>query len=457
MSNWRARFERSWIRLIVPVFCFLAASAPAGAQWTTGGPAGAAIRAVATDTAIPGLVFASAGPDLGVYVSTDSGAHWSGPALGSNDITALGTSYGQIAYAASSRSGIFQSLDKGASWQTLVNPLSPPGQSVTRLLASPCDRSTVAYYAFREDVPSTPPSTTGGLRRSVDGGRSWLDVSPVRSVPVVIAIDGRDQCRLYAWAQQTGTYQSSDRGATWTLVQSTIKSAQLLVADPTAAQTLYAAVLDASGVSRFLRSVDGGRSFSELRFTAPSTITDVAVDPVNGRTLFVATASDGVFRSSDGGASFQAINDGLATRAVTSLAIDSAGRVLHAGTNGGGVFELALPAADTLALRTGHPFDVRVSATDQRTGRVAPGLPIPENDAFGFFSLPGLTGDPGNPEVFVKVLDGTAFNGEFWVFYSGLTDLEYTLTVTERATGKVKTYVKPAGSAAGGFDTSAFP
>lgn len=443
-----------------PVFFSVAlafAPSPARAQWTTSGPAAAAIRAVATDPATPRLVFASAGPHLGVYVSSDSGAHWSGPALSAHEITALGTSYGQIAYAASSLSGVFQSLDKGATWQTLLNPMSPPGQSVTHLLASPCDRSTVVYHSFLEDVLSQPPTVAGGLRRSLDGGRSWADVSPVRSAPVVFAVDARDQCRLYAWAQQTGTYQSSDRGATWTLVQSTIKFAQLLVADPTAARTLYAVVLDQSGSSRFLKSVDGAVSFSELRFTAPSTITDVAVDPINGRTLYVATVNDGVFRSSDGGASFQAINDGLINHSVSSLAIDSPGRVLHAGTNGGGVFELALPPADTLSLQTAHPFDVRLSARDQRTGRVAPGLPIPQNDVFGFFSLPGLTGDPGNPEVFVKILDGTSFNGEYWVFYSGLTDLEYTLTVTERATGKVKTYVKPAGSPAGGFDTSAFP
>jgi hypothetical protein len=61
-----------------------------------------------------------------------------------------------------------------------------------------------------------------------------------------------------------------------------------------------------------------------------------------------------------------------------------------------------------------------------------------------------------SPEVFVKILDGRVINGSFWVFYSGLTDLEYTVTVQELDTARVKTYVKPAGSACGGFDTDAF-
>ena len=67
-----------------------------------------------------------------------------------------------------------------------------------------------------------------------------------------------------------------------------------------------------------------------------------------------------------------------------------------------------------------------------------------------------LWGYFSNPEVFVKMLDGTALNGAYWFFYGGLTDLEYTLTVTDVATGKQKTYAKPAGSECGGSDTAAF-
>ncbi|HEV2064605.1 MAG TPA: hypothetical protein VGS00_08645, partial [Thermoanaerobaculia bacterium] len=43
-----------------------------------------------------------------------------------------------------------------------------------------------------------------------------------------------------------------------------------------------------------------------------------------------------------------------------------------------------------------------------------------------------------------------------WVFYGHLTDLIYDITVTEIATGLVKTYHKDAGNSAGGFDTAGF-
>jgi hypothetical protein len=104
----------------------------------------------------------------------------------------------------------------------------------------------------------------------------------------------------------------------------------------------------------------------------------------------------------------------------------------------------------------GGRFRITLSARDPRTGATAPGQALPQNDLFGYFSIPGLTGNAANPEVFVKMLDGRAANGRFWLFYGGLTDLEYTVTVTDTLTGAMKGYTKPGGSACGGFDSSAF-
>ncbi|HYK40839.1 MAG TPA: PKD domain-containing protein [Thermoanaerobaculia bacterium] len=129
-----------------------------------------------------------------------------------------------------------------------------------------------------------------------------------------------------------------------------------------------------------------------------------------------------------------------------------------AGTPSRTTQEIFVSDADTLQLnnRADHPFTVKLVATNQRTGETASGQAIPQNDLFGYFAIPAFTGSPENPEVFVKLLDGTAVNGEFWVFYGHLTDLVYDLTVTEVATGISKTYHKDAGNSAGGFDTSGF-
>lgn len=86
------------------------------------------------------------------------------------------------------------------------------------------------------------------------------------------------------------------------------------------------------------------------------------------------------------------------------------------------------------------------------------------SDRTGTGTAVGLTGDSGyfwffdaaNVEVVLKVLDATAFNGRFWVFYGALSNVEYTLTVTDTVTGKVKTYKNPKGRFASVGDTEAF-
>jgi hypothetical protein len=54
------------------------------------------------------------------------------------------------------------------------------------------------------------------------------------------------------------------------------------------------------------------------------------------------------------------------------------------------------------------------------------------------------------------VLDARVVNGKFWVFYGALSNVQYTITVTDTQTGVVKTYTNPDGTLASVADTSAF-
>jgi hypothetical protein len=72
-----------------------------------------------------------------------------------------------------------------------------------------------------------------------------------------------------------------------------------------------------------------------------------------------------------------------------------------------------------------------------------------ETKGFWFFT-------PENIDLVVKVLDGRAVNGKFWVFYGSLTDTQFTLTVTDTLTGTTKTYTNPQGQTSSGVDTAAF-
>jgi hypothetical protein len=64
---------------------------------------------------------------------------------------------------------------------------------------------------------------------------------------------------------------------------------------------------------------------------------------------------------------------------------------------------------------------------------------------------------PDNLELMVKVLDGRPLNNHFWVFLGALSSVEYTLTVTDTATGNSKSYTNPSGRLASVADTSALP
>ncbi len=59
--------------------------------------------------------------------------------------------------------------------------------------------------------------------------------------------------------------------------------------------------------------------------------------------------------------------------------------------------------------------------------------------------------DPSNIELTVKVLDGTSFNGHWWVFWSQMTTLEVWLEVADTEAGTMVTYAEPAA------DTASFP
>ncbi len=61
--------------------------------------------------------------------------------------------------------------------------------------------------------------------------------------------------------------------------------------------------------------------------------------------------------------------------------------------------------------------------------------------------------NPANLEVLVKTLD---FGDRVLVLYGTLSNLAYTLRVTETTTGRVKTYVNAAGNYCGGLDNNAF-
>ncbi len=124
--------------------------------------------------------------------------------------------------------------------------------------------------------------------------------------------------------------------------------------------------------------------------------------------------------------------------------------------DGAGVFaqRFALTSCATGGdqLCLGGRFRVRVRYTDPASG------------AMRFAHAATLTGDTGafwfaqasDTDLTIKVLDGRPFNAHFWVFYGALSDLAYTITVTDTVTGKFRRYRNPAHHQGSGKDLTAF-
>ena len=110
-----------------------------------------------------------------------------------------------------------------------------------------------------------------------------------------------------------------------------------------------------------------------------------------------------------------------------------------------------LDGLDALCL-TEERFKVQVEWTDFQGGSgIGQAVPLTTDTGYFWFF------DDANVELVLKVLDARAINQHFWVFYGALSNVEYTITVTDLALDRVKQYVNPPGQFASVGDTRAFP
>jgi len=96
-------------------------------------------------------------------------------------------------------------------------------------------------------------------------------------------------------------------------------------------------------------------------------------------------------------------------------------------------------------------FRATVSWQNQYAGTTGVGTAVGLTTDTGYFWF----FDSANVELVAKILDGRAVNGKFWVFYGALSDVGYTITITDTVTGTVKTYVNPPGTLASVADINA--
>ena len=352
----------------------------------------------------------------------------------------------------------FVDIANGVVKETVQNPIQP-GQTVILDVIARVDAATAgsgsnhaivsgggsagnsATVTLNHKVNYTPfPScTTGGANLCV--GPSGSGGAAAGPGPLAASAAGRFQVRVYWNAIHQGTSGlgqavslTSDTGYFWFFSQNNIE--------------LVIKIVDG-------RAVNGKFWIFYGALTNVEYIIEV-VDSVTG-------AVQGYFNPQD----TQASNaDTSAFGSATTVGTESASQFIpmnisdpaagHATTSISAPVETAVSAACVADALTqclnGGRFQVRVHWDALHLGTSGEGQAVPitsDTGYFWFFSA-------NNIELVIKVVDGRPVNGKFWVFYGALTNVQYTITITDTVTGAVKRYFNPQDTQASAADTSAF-
>jgi photosystem II stability/assembly factor-like uncharacterized protein len=445
------------------------------------------------------------------WKSSDGTASWHPMAL-SNDIFSLvidsvqpSTIYAGAILDFDYEGAIFKSTDAGATWIMSSNSrfFFPP---ITGFAINPDDHSRVYAVAQNQILSSSDAGVTWSY---LPGSGPGLGV--VNNISAVV-VDPNVTTTLYAASNGgygAGVYRSLDGSQSWTPFNEGLSSLDVnsfvidqngrflhagtsagvfdfdllpapagpCVAGPGTTCllggrfriTLFAMDDSSSRTSRgaVIAQEDRFGFFSLPDFTGDATLPEVFVKMVDATGLAPydsfwffhgsLTGTRYALTVTDTATGIQRIytNDGLCGGADTKAFIASPSSATGAVAES---MRKASPSGDALSLLAGR-FHVSLSATNPEDGRTTTGSAIAQTDGFGYFSLPDFTGDPTFPEICVKVIDATGLTDSFWLFYTGLTSLKYTLTVTDMVTGTTRSYQNASGDPSrpcGGADTTTF-
>ena len=146
------------------------------------------------------------------------------------------------------------------------------------------------------------------------GSSPWTPLGPTGGNTYALVADPSAAGTLYAAVYGGGVFKTTDGGASWTPSSPALRgwSVHALAIDPAKPRTLFAGTWD-QGV---WKTSDGGTTWKRVLYQPPqqAAILAIEIDPKNTQNVVAATdtgMNDGVFRSSDGGGSWTRSTEGL--------------------------------------------------------------------------------------------------------------------------------------------------
>jgi len=349
-----------------------------------------------------------------VLQSFDGGITWMPAEQGVSGFLAYSVAADPIAGSSSfatAGSRVYRSDQKGDDWSLLAELAS----AVNDVAVDPTD-SEVIYGCYQGGDGGG--GIAAGVYKSVDGGLHWTDPAGpfATSSMYKLAISGSNPQVLLASTGE-GIFQTSNGGGSWSNALPGYGKAVAI--DPADEQILYAGLASgSSGTGQFLRSPDGGMTWTApagapTRWTPSVAINPLAPDVVYALFPFgpaAAPLTDQVFRSTDHGLTFSPAGSGLVTLAgsLGDLAVDpSQAQVVYAAPGQGGQLFRTTDGADSWkpiagAIPAFASLDFSVSATGRTLYAATLG---------GAFAFDRSFLDVPDADPYWTAIDAAAMNG----------------------------------------------
>jgi hypothetical protein len=283
----RSQFPSVIVAISVVTSLVSCAAAYAGVNvWTSNGPYGESVDALAMDTTTsPATVYA--GTAGGVFRLPEGGTSWTAVNTNLTNTIVNGlaidtTTSPATVYAGTDGGGVFRLPEGGTSWTAMNTNLTE-----------------TSVWALAVDTTTNPATvyagTDGGVFRLPEGGMNWANSNlPYGGYVVALAIDTTTSpATVYAGTDGGGVFRLPEGGASWTAVNTNLGDT-----------SVYALAIDTT--------------------TSPATV-------------YAGTYYGGVFRLPEGGTNWTDVNTNLTETSVWALAVDTTTNpaTVYAGMDGG--------------------------------------------------------------------------------------------------------------------------